>query len=63
MDYLSPFFNETAFCMGVEELLGISEQVPERARLIRILMMELNRISSHLVCIATGGMEIGALRL
>ena len=61
MDYLSPFFNETAFCMGVEELLGISEQVPERARLIRILMMELNRISSHLVCIATGGMEIGAL--
>ncbi|MDH5277543.1 MAG: NADH-quinone oxidoreductase subunit D [Actinomycetota bacterium] len=61
MDYLSPFFNETAYCMGVETLLGITEQVPERARLIRILLMELNRISSHLVCIATGGMEIGAL--
>jgi NADH-quinone oxidoreductase subunit D len=61
MDYLSPFFNETAYCMGVERLLGITDEVPERARLIRILMMELNRISSHLVCIATGGMEIGAL--
>jgi NADH-quinone oxidoreductase subunit D len=61
MDYLSPFFNETAYCMGVEKLLGITDDVPERARLIRILMMELNRISSHLVCIATGGMEIGAL--
>ena len=61
MDYLAPFFNETAYCMGVERLLGITDDVPERARLIRILMMELNRISSHLVCIATGGMEIGAL--
>jgi NADH-quinone oxidoreductase subunit D len=61
MDYLSPFFNETAYCMGVERLLGITDEVPERARLIRILLMELNRISSHLVCIATGGMEIGAL--
>ena len=61
MDYLTPFYNETAYCMGVERLLGISDEVPERARLIRILMMELNRISSHLVCIATGGMEIGAL--
>jgi NADH-quinone oxidoreductase subunit D len=61
MDYLAPFFNETAYCMGVEKLLGITDDIPERARLIRILMMELNRISSHLVCIATGGMEIGAL--
>ena len=61
MDYLAPFYNETAYCMGVERLLGITDDVPERARLIRILMMELNRISSHLVCIATGGMEIGAL--
>lgn len=61
MDYLTPFFNESAYSMGVERLLGITDEVPERARLIRILMMELNRISSHLVCIATGGMEIGAL--
>jgi len=61
MDYLSPFFNETAYCLGVEKLLGITEQIPERASVIRVLLMELNRISSHLVCIATGGMELGAL--
>ena len=61
MDYLSPFYNETAYCMAVEKLLGITDDVPRRARLLRILLMELNRISSHLVCIATGGMEIGAL--
>ncbi|MEO6887010.1 MAG: NADH-quinone oxidoreductase subunit D [Jatrophihabitantaceae bacterium] len=58
-DYLSPFFNETAYCMGVEKLLGVT--VPERANLIRIMMMEINRISSHWVWLATGGMELGAL--
>jgi len=61
MDYLSPFFNETAYCLAVERLLGITEQVPERATVIRVMLMELNRISSHLVCLATGGMELGAL--
>jgi len=61
MDYLSPFFNETAYCLGVERLLGITDQIPERATVIRVLLMELNRISSHLVCLATGGMELGAL--
>lgn len=61
MDYLAPFFNETAYVLGVEKLLGITDQIPERANVIRVMMMELNRISSHLVCIATGGMEIGAL--
>ena len=61
MDYLSPFFNETAYCLGVEKLLGITDQIPERAKTIRVLMMELNRISSHLVALATGGMELGAL--
>jgi NADH-quinone oxidoreductase subunit D len=61
MDYLSPFFNETAYCLGVEKLLGITEQIPERVNVIRVLLMELNRISSHLVAIATGGMELGAM--
>ena len=61
MDYLSPFFNETAYCLAVERLLGITDQIPERATTIRVLMMELNRISSHLVALATGGMELGAL--
>ena len=61
MDYLAPIFNETAYCLGVEKLLGITDQVPERATVIRVMLMELNRISSHLVCLATGGMELGAL--
>lgn len=61
MDYLSPIFNETAYCLAVEKLLGITDQIPERANVIRVMMMELNRISSHLVCLATGGMELGAL--
>jgi NADH-quinone oxidoreductase subunit D len=60
MDYLTPFFNEAAYCMAVEKLLGIEDEIPDRANVIRVLLMELNRISSHLVCIATGGMELGA---
>jgi NADH-quinone oxidoreductase subunit D len=60
MDYLAPLFNETAYCLGVEKLLGITDQVPERAQVIRVMMMELNRISSHLVAIATFGLELGA---
>ncbi len=61
MDYLSPMFNEAAYCLAVEKLLGITDQVPERATLIRVMMMEFNRISSHLVCLGTGGLELGAI--
>jgi len=61
MDYLSPFFNEATYCLGVERLLDIEDEIPEKATVMRVLLMELNRISSHLVAIATGGMEIGAL--
>lgn len=61
MDYLSPFFNETAYCLGVERLLDITGDVPARASVIRVMLMELNRISSHLVALATGGMELGAM--
>ncbi|MEV5826134.1 NADH-quinone oxidoreductase subunit D [Spirillospora sp. NPDC052242] len=60
MDYLAPIFNETAYCLSVEKLLGITDRVPERAQIIRVMMMELNRISSHLVAIATFGLELGA---
>ena len=60
MDYLTPMFQETAYCLAVEKLLGITDDVPARASIIRVLMMELTRISSHLVCLGTGGMEMGA---
>jgi NADH-quinone oxidoreductase subunit D len=61
MDYLTPMFNETAYCLAVEKALDVTDQIPERASVIRVMMMELNRISSHLVALATGGMELGAL--
>ena len=58
MDYLSPLFNECVYSMAVEKLLGI--EVPERAVWIRMLMMELNRISSHVLFLATNGLDMGA---
>ena len=58
-DYLSPFFNELAYCLSVERLLGI--EAPPRAQILRVLLCELNRIASHLVWVATGGMELGAV--
>ncbi|WP_418607936.1 NADH-quinone oxidoreductase subunit D [Georgenia sp. SUBG003] len=60
MDYVAPFYQEVAYCLGVEKLLGVTDEVPERASLIRVLLMELNRIASHLVAIGTGGNELGA---
>ncbi len=61
MDYLSPFHNELAFSLAVEQLLGVA--IPERADAIRVLMTELNRVSSHLLFLATFGMDIGALSM
>ena len=61
MDYLSPIFNETVYCLGVEKLLGVTDQIPERASVIRVMMMEFNRISSHMVALGTGALELGAL--
>jgi NADH-quinone oxidoreductase subunit D len=60
-DYLMPLFNETVYCRAVEALLGVEDEVPPRANVIRVLLMELNRVSSHLVALATGGMELGAM--
>ena len=63
MDYLAPIFNETGYCLAVERLLGIEDRIPPRATTIRVLMMELNRIASHLVWLATTGMELGAISI
>ena len=60
MDYLAPLFQEAAYCLATEKLLGITDDVPERASVIRVLMMELNRIGSHMVCLGTAGNEMGA---
>jgi NADH-quinone oxidoreductase subunit D len=58
-DYLSPFFNELAYCLAVERLLGV--EAPPRAQVIRVMVCELNRIASHLVWLATTGLELGAV--
>ena len=60
-DYLAPFFNELSYCLAVERLMGI--QAPPRAQTIRVLVMELNRIASHLVWLATTGLELGAISM
>ena len=59
MDYLASFFNEYAYSMAVEDLLGI--EVPERGQYIRMMMAELNRLSSHLVYWGTQGLDMGAI--
>ena len=61
MDYLAPMHGELAFSLAVERLLDV--EVPPRAAAIRVLLTELNRISSHLVALATNGMDIGALSM
>ena len=60
-DYLSPFFNELGYCLAVERLLGV--EAPPRAQVLRVMFNELNRISSHLVWLATGGLELGAVSI
>ena len=60
MDYLASMNNEHAYALGVEKMLGITEQIPKRVEYIRVLVAELNRIASHFIAIGTYGMDIGA---
>jgi NADH-quinone oxidoreductase subunit D len=63
MYYASPLFNELAFSLATEQLLGIADDIPERAQWIRMLLTELNRMTSHLLFLATNGMDIGAVSM
>ncbi|MGA2530020.1 MAG: NADH-quinone oxidoreductase subunit D [Acidimicrobiales bacterium] len=58
MDYLSPLHNELVYSLAVEALLGI--EIPRRATWIRMLMTELNRIASHVMWMATNGMDLAS---
>jgi len=60
LDYVSAMNNEHAYAMGVERMLGITNQLPKRVEYIRVLMAELNRIASHFIAIGTYAMDIGA---
>ena len=61
MDYLGPQSNSLSFVLSAEKLLGIEDQIPDRVIYIRVLIAELQRLSSHLVWLATHAMEIGAV--
>ncbi len=63
MDYASPLFNELVFSLATETLLGIDGDIPPRAQWIRMLLCELNRMSSHLLFLATNGMDLGAVSM
>jgi NADH-quinone oxidoreductase subunit D len=63
MDYVSPLANELVFSMATEKLLGIADEIPDRAVWIRMLLAELNRMSSHLLFMATNGMDLGAVSM
>ncbi|GAB4165289.1 MAG: NADH dehydrogenase (quinone) subunit D [Geothermobacteraceae bacterium] len=61
LDYLAPMHNNLAYILAVEKLLGIDDQIPERANVVRVMMAELTRIKSHLVWLATHALDIGAM--
>jgi NADH-quinone oxidoreductase subunit D len=61
MDYLSPLSNAACYIMGVEQLLGITNDIPVRAQQARVLLCELHRIASHCVWLGTGGIDLGAI--
>jgi NADH-quinone oxidoreductase subunit D len=63
MDYLNPLGNNLGYCMAVEKILGITDQIPMRAQYLRVLLAELQRISSHLVFLGTSALEMGAMSL
>ncbi len=60
LDYLAAMNSEHAWALGVERMLGITEQIPKRVEYIRVLVAELNRIASHFIAIGTYGLDIGA---
>src|SRR5215467_5462445 len=61
MDYLGAQSNSLAFCLSVERLLGVEAQMPARVKDIRVLLVELQRIASHLVSLGTHALEVGAV--
>lgn len=61
LDYLAPMHNNLGYILAVEKLLGITEQIPERAQTVRVIMAELTRLKSHLVWLATHALDIGAM--
>src|SRR5436309_11070969 len=60
LNYISPMLNNVGYAMAVEKLLGITNEIPERAQYIRVLVGEVSRITDHLTCLGASAMELGA---
>lgn len=60
MDYLSPISNNCGYVLAVEKLLGITDRIPEKVNVVRVILLELQRIASHLVTTGIGGIDFGA---
>ena len=61
LDYLAPMHNNLGYVLAVEKLFGITDQIPERAKVVRVMLAELTRLKSHLVWIACHALDIGAM--
>jgi NADH-quinone oxidoreductase subunit D len=61
LDYLAPMHNNLGYVLAVEKLLGLTEQIPERAQVVRVILAELTRLKSHLVWLACHALDIGAM--
>ncbi|MCL1840258.1 MAG: NADH-quinone oxidoreductase subunit D [Propionibacteriaceae bacterium] len=59
-NYVAHTFNEAAYCLAVDKALGITADIPERANVLRVMAMELNRIASHLIAVGSCALELGA---
>ncbi len=60
MDYVAAMNSEHAYAMGVERMLGITDQIPKRVEYIRVLVAEMNRVASHLIAVGTYGLDLGS---
>lgn len=61
LDYVQPLLNNVAYALALEKLAGIA--IPERAQVIRVLLMELSRIAAHLIYLGTTGIDLGAVTM
>ena len=61
MDYLAAICSNIGFVLSVEKLLGIEDEIPERAKVAEVIMFELGRIEAHLVGVGANAMDLGAM--
>ncbi len=61
MDYLASICNNIGYILACEKLLGIEDEIPERAKTAEVILFELGRIESHLVGIGTNALDLGAM--